>query len=49
MVHISELAGYRVNKVEDICKVGDTISVRVIDIDERGRIRLSRKQALDEK
>jgi len=48
MVHISELADYRVNKVEDICKVGDSITVKVIDIDDRGRVRLSRKAALAE-
>ena len=46
MVHISELANYRVKTVEDICKVGDEITVKVIDIDDRGRVRLSRKAAL---
>ncbi len=46
MVHISELADYRVKSVEDICKVGDQITVKVIDIDDRGRVRLSRKAAL---
>ena len=48
MVHISELADYRVKNVEEICKVGDQITVKVIDIDDRGRIRLSRKAALAE-
>jgi len=48
LLHISEMADYRVEKVEDICKVGDTITVKVIDIDDRGRIRLSRKEALRE-
>ncbi len=48
MVHISELADTRVRSVEDICKVGDQISVKVIDIDERGRVRLSRRAALAE-
>ena len=48
MVHISELADYRVNKVEDICKVGDEMTVKVIDIDDRGRVRLSRKAAMAE-
>jgi len=48
MVHISELADYRVRNVEEICKVGDQMSVKVIDIDERGRVRLSRKAALAE-
>ena len=48
MVHISELADYRVRSVEDICKVGDPLTVKVIDIDDRGRVRLSRKAALAE-
>jgi polyribonucleotide nucleotidyltransferase len=48
MVHISELADYRVRNVEEICKVGDQVTVKVIDIDERGRVRLSRKAALAE-
>lgn len=47
-VHISELANYRVNAVTDICKVGDKISVKLIGVDERGKVRLSRKQALNE-
>lgn len=46
MVHISQLADYRVPKVSDILKVGDQISVMVLDIDkERGRISLSYKAA----
>jgi polyribonucleotide nucleotidyltransferase len=48
MVHISELAPKRVEKVTDILKEGDTVRVKVIEIDSRGRIRLSRKAALDE-
>jgi len=48
MVHISELADYRVRSVEEICKLGDQITVKVIDIDDRGRVRLSRKAALAE-
>jgi polyribonucleotide nucleotidyltransferase len=48
LLHISEMADYRVDKVEDICSVGDKISVKVIDVDDRGRIRLSRKAALEE-
>ena len=48
LLHISELADYRVKKVEDICSVGDRVTVKVIDLDERGRIRLSRKAALNE-
>jgi len=48
LLHISEMADYRVQKVEDICKVGDTVTVKVVDVDQRGRIRLSRKEALEE-
>ncbi|NLZ63275.1 MAG: polyribonucleotide nucleotidyltransferase, partial [Lentisphaerae bacterium] len=48
MVHISELSDARVDKVEDICKVGENITVKVVGIDDRGRIRLSRKAALKE-
>ena len=45
LVHISELAPYRVNKVEDVVKVGEIIPVKVILIDEQGRINLSLKKA----
>lgn len=45
LVHISELAPYRVNKVDDIVKVGDIIPVKVKNIDEQGRINLSLKDA----
>lgn len=48
MVHISELANERVKNVTDVVKEGDVIKVKVIDIDNRGRIRLSRKAALSE-
>ena len=48
LLHISEMADYRVEKVEDICKEGDKVTVKVIDIDDRGRIRLSRRAALEE-
>ncbi len=48
LLHISEMADYRVQKVEDICKVGDVVTVKVVDVDQRGRIRLSRKEALQE-
>ena len=47
-VHVSELANYRVPSVSDICKVGDKISVKVTGVDGRGRVRLSRKDALAE-
>ncbi len=46
LCHISKLAHERVNKVEDVVKLGDTIKVKVIGIDERGRIDLSRKATL---
>jgi len=49
LVHISELADFRVNKVEDICKVGDPMTVKCFGIDERGRVRLSRRAAMQEK
>lgn len=48
LLHISEMADYRVNKVTDICTEGDFVSVKVIDIDNAGKIRLSRKAALKE-
>jgi len=46
LVHISELADYHVPKVEDVVKVGDEIMVKVIGIDNLGRINLSRKAVL---
>jgi polyribonucleotide nucleotidyltransferase len=45
LVHISELEPFRVNKVEDIVKVGDIIPVKVISVDDQGKISLSKKQA----
>ena len=48
LVHISQLANERVNKVTDIVKEGDEVMVRVLDIDRQGRIRLSRKDALEQ-
>jgi polyribonucleotide nucleotidyltransferase len=48
LVHISKLANYRVNKVEDIVKVGQIIPVKVIEIDEQGRINLSLKEAVSQ-
>lgn len=46
MVHISELANHRVEKVEDICREGDIIDVKIIKIDAQGKIGLSRKALL---
>jgi polyribonucleotide nucleotidyltransferase len=43
LVHISELADYRVNKVEDEVKIGDEVTVKVINIDDMGRVNLSRR------
>jgi len=48
LVHISELADFRVRKVEDVCKNGDEMVVKCLGKDERGRIRLSRRAALEE-
>ena len=48
LLHISEMADYRVAKVTDICSEGDYVTVKVIDIDNAGKIRLSRKAALKE-
>lgn len=46
LVHISQLAHQRVNKVEDVVKVGDTLKVRVVEIDHAGRINLSHKDLI---
>ncbi len=48
LVHVSELADYRVNDPNDICKKGDKMTVKVVGFDSRGKIRLSRKEALAE-
>lgn len=48
LLHISEMADYRVREVKDICQEGDYVTVKVIDIDQSGKIRLSRKAALKE-
>lgn len=48
LVHISQLANDRVNKVEDVVKLGDEILVRVTEIDKQGRVNLSRKAMLNE-
>jgi polyribonucleotide nucleotidyltransferase len=46
LVHISQLAHSRVGKVEDVVEVGDSVTVKVTEIDGMGRINLSRKEAL---
>jgi len=48
LIHISQLAPYRIRRVEDVVKVGDIVSVRVISIDEQGRINLSLKAATEQ-
>jgi len=49
LVHISELADFRVKRTEDVVKAGDTIWVKCIGIDDKGRVKLSRKAALKER
>ncbi|MCM8809271.1 MAG: polyribonucleotide nucleotidyltransferase [Candidatus Omnitrophica bacterium] len=44
LIHISELAPYRIKRVEDVVKVGSTVKVKVIGKDEQGRVLLSKKQ-----
>ncbi|WP_409967159.1 polyribonucleotide nucleotidyltransferase [Bengtsoniella intestinalis] len=48
LVHISKLAERRIEKVEDACKVGDMMWVKVMEIDEKGRVNLSHKDAVRE-
>ena len=47
LVHISQLASERVNSVEDVCTMGDELTVMVTDIDPQGKIRLSRQAVLE--
>lgn len=46
LLHISELAHERTDKTEDVVKKGDTVQVKLLEVDERGRMRLSRKALL---
>ena len=48
LVHISKLADHRIEKVEDACTVGDMMWVKVTEIDEKGRVNLSHKDAMKE-
>ena len=48
LVHISKLAEKRIEKVEDACKIGDMMWVKVTEIDEKGRVNLSHKDAMRE-
>ncbi len=46
LVHISEMSEERINKVEDVCKLGDEMKVRVINVDRMGKVRLSHREAM---
>ena len=48
LVHISRLADHRIERVEDACKIGDMMWVKVTDIDEKGRVNLSHRDAMRE-
>ena len=48
LCHISELANGRVEKTEDVVKKGDIVRVKLLSIDDRGRMKLSRKVLLEE-
>ena len=48
LVHISEMANERIDSVSSICKPGDAMRIKCIDIDNQGRVRLSRKAALND-
>lgn len=49
LLHISQISDKRVNKVEDVLNIGDEILVKVTEIDQQGKIKLSRKDAIKEK
>ena len=49
LCHVSELASFRVKRTEDIVRVGDEIWVKYLGLDEKGRVRLSRKSAMEER
>ncbi len=49
LIHISELADFRVNRTEDVVKTGDIVTAKCIGIDDKGRIKMSRKAAMKEK
>ena len=46
LVHISELSDRRVRATEDVCKEGDMLWVKCLGVDDRGRVKLSRKEAM---
>jgi polyribonucleotide nucleotidyltransferase len=49
LIHISELADFRVKFVEDIVKVGDTVTAKCVGIDEKGRVKMSRRAVLKDR
>jgi polyribonucleotide nucleotidyltransferase len=49
LIHISELAEYRVQAVEDVVKVGDIVTAKCVGVDDKGRVKMSRKAVLKEK
>ena len=49
LCHISELADFRVNRTEDVVKVGDAVWVKCIGVDDKGRVKLSRKAAMKDR
>ena len=48
LIHISELADFRVKAVEDVVKMGDIVTAKCIGIDDKGRVKMSRKAAMKE-
>ncbi len=49
LCHISELADFRVNRTEDVVKIGDRITVKCIGVDDRGKVKLSRRAAMKDR
>lgn len=49
LVHVSELANFRVKQVEDIVQIGDEIWVKLLGVDDKGRVRLSRRAAMEDR
>ena len=49
LIHISELADFRVNKVEDVVKTGDIVTAKCVGVDEKGRVKMSRRAFLKDK
>ena len=49
LLHISEIADHRIKQVEDVLKMGDEVWVKVIGVDDRGKVKLSRRAAMAER